>query len=151
VLHRSFAFTVIALVTGALLVPPPASAAAAGETCQGQPATIVGTGPDVSGTPGDDVIVSGTSIVVNAGAGNDLVCISGPTFVRTDAGPGDDVVDASVTTAVHPQTETLTDLGTGHDRFLGSPFLDTVWSNGVDDEVSTGLGRDRLWITITGL
>ena len=150
-LHRSIAFTVTALVTGALLAPQPASATAAGETCQGRPATIVGTGPNVVGTPGDDVIVSGTSMVVNADAGNDLICITGPDFVRTDAGPGDDVVDTSVTTAVDPEAGTFTDLGTGQDRFLGSPVIETVHSNGVDDEVSTGPGRDRLLITITDI
>ena len=136
-LHRSIAFTVTALVAGALLVPPPASATAAGETCQGRPATIVGTGPDVVGTPGDDVIVSGTSMFVDAGAGNDLICLTGPNYVHTDAGPGDDVVDASVTTAVNPETSTSTDLGTGRDRFLGSPINDGVFSDGVDDEVPT--------------
>lgn len=132
-------------------MPPPASASAAGETCQGRPATIVGTGPDVVGTPGDDVIVSGTSIFVNADAGNDLICITGPNFVHTDAGPGDDVVDASVTTAVDPETSTSTELGTGHDRFLGSPFNDGVFSDGADDEVFTGLGADKMVITITGM
>lgn len=148
--HRSLSLTATVLLAGAL-VAAPSTATAAGETCQGRPATIVGTGPAVVGTTGDDVIVSGPSMVVNADAGNDLICLTSAAFVRTDAGPGDDVVDASVTTAVNPETETLTELGTGRDRFLGSPFIDAVSSDGTDDEVSTGLGHDRLWITITGM
>lgn len=149
-MHRPIAFAATALVTGALLTSP-SSASAVGETCQGKPATIVGTGPGVVGTPGDDVIVSGSSTGVIADAGNDLICVSGPNFVQILAGSGDDVVDASGTTATNPETETLTDLGTGRDRFLGSPFLDTVYSDGTDDHVSTGLGRDHVWITITAM
>ena len=31
---------------------------------------------------------------VNADAGNDLICITGPDYVHTEAGPGNDVVNA---------------------------------------------------------
>ena len=92
-LRRSTALVVTALVTGALSAPSSAASATA-QTCQGRPATIVGTGPAIQGTPGDDVIVTGTSQVTYALAGNDLVCVS-PTALRVYAGDGDDVVDAS--------------------------------------------------------
>lgn len=47
-----------------------------GETCQGRQATIVGIGHDVAGTSGDDVIVTGVSVTINAGAGDDLICVA---------------------------------------------------------------------------
>ncbi|MEZ0581333.1 calcium-binding protein [Nocardioides sp. MH1] len=57
-------------------------AGAAGETCNGQAATIVGAG-SISGTASRDVIVgSPGDDDINAGGGNDLIC----------AGDGDDVV-----------------------------------------------------------
>ena len=90
--HRSISFAVTALITGALLTSAPSTASAGGETCQGLPATIVGTGPSVVGTPGDDVIVAGTAAAVSAGDGNDTICVSSPNVVRVDAGLGDDTI-----------------------------------------------------------
>lgn len=90
-LHRLTALTVTTLVTGAMLTVSP-SASAVGETCQSLPATIVGTGQDIVGTPGNDVIVSGTSTNVSAGDGDDVICITSPDAVRVDAGLGDDTI-----------------------------------------------------------
>lgn len=125
------------LASGTLLVSTPATAV--GETCQGRPATIVGTSPLVVGTPGDDVIVTGTSETAQAGAGNDLICVtaSDVDVINIEAGDGDDVVDASTST-----TSTWTFLGAGRDRFLGGPDRDDVHGEGADDDVSGGGGYD---------
>lgn len=150
-LHRSTALTVITLLGGALLTAAPATAV--GETCQGRPATIVGTGPEVAGTPGNDVIVSGRSTVILADAGDDLICVThleDGTFVSNvqahvtvDAGPGDDVVD---TTATVSRTRAM--LGTGVDRYLGGPGGDSVEADGADDEVLGGDGADHTTLRI---
>ena len=100
-----------ALLGLTLLTPTHAATAAAAETCQGVPATIVGT-PEgrVVGTAGDDVIVSGGAWSVKAGDGDDLVCIPPMegdllgNVVQVDAGAGDDTVvsEASTTTRRGP-------------------------------------------------
>ena len=136
-LHRSSVLTVATLLGGALLVSVPATAA--GETCQGRPATIVGTGPDIQGTPGDDVIVTGASSRTDAGAGDDLVCVSssdhGSVFVF--AGDGDDVVDASASNPTWVLRTVY--LGTGLDHYVGNvggPTQGDVHANGADDNVA---------------
>ncbi|HXH79760.1 calcium-binding protein [Nocardioides sp.] len=140
------ALTFTALVTGVLLTPP-ATAVAKVETCQGRPATIVGSGPAVVGTPGDDVIVSGASKVVSADAGNDLICLtynSGPSSFETDAGEGDDVIDASQ----RGPDGSVARLGSGRDRYVGGDAVDFVYADGLDDEVSTGFGYDEVDVTV---
>lgn len=139
-LHRFTALTAltVALAGGALLESVPATAS--GETCQGRPATIVGTGADIQGTPGDDVIVTGASRITYANAGDDLVCVtpSPHTSLYVDAGPGDDVVDATIST-----TPTVSQLGTGLDRYLAGPAYDEVRANGADDTV-----EEANWVTL---
>ncbi|HXH80319.1 calcium-binding protein [Nocardioides sp.] len=131
--YRS-ALATTTLLTAALLTPAPASAV--GETCQGRPATIVGTGAEVRGTSGDDVVVTGASRKADAGAGDDLICVTATDQDRriyVSAGPGNDSVDASATTAY----STTTDLGDGLDRYVGGVgggFL-YVQANGADDHV----------------
>ena len=147
VLQRSTTLVVTALVAGALLSAPSSAASATAQTCQGRPATIVGTGPDIQGTPGDDVIVTGTSQFTYAVAGNDLVCISSgsPEDVYVEAGEGDDVVDASgsSTTSV---SGNRADLGSGIDRYIGGPNHDKVHAEGFDDSVS---GADIVIVEVT--
>jgi Ca2+-binding RTX toxin-like protein len=140
VLRRSTTLVVIALVTGALSAPSSAASAGA-QTCQGRPATIVGTGPDIQGTPGDDVIVTGSSQFTYAVAGNDLVCVS-PSAVYVYAGDGDDVVDASE--AVVTQINAY--LGAGLDRYLGGPGQHLVHADGTDDTVTDA---DWAYLTVT--
>ena len=140
VLRRSTTLVVTALVTGALSAPSSAASDTA-QTCQGRPATIVGTGPDIQGTPGDDVIVTGTSQVTYAVAGNDLVCVS-PSAVLVVAGDGDDVVDASQAGL----TTSVTYLGAGLDRYLGGPGHNAVYADGTDDTVTDA---DRAYLTVT--
>ena len=74
---RIISLTAVALL-GAALLAPVGTAAAAGETCQGQAATIVGTpGGQITGTEGADVIVTNDANRVDALGGDDLVCATG--------------------------------------------------------------------------
>ena len=136
-LDRSTTLAVTAIVTGVLLGSPTPTAAASAETCQGRPATIVGTGPDIQGTTGNDVIVTGASHITRADAGDDLICLTPypHEYLFVDAGPGDDVVDASgsSTTSV---PKNRSDLGSGLDRYIGGPIHDEVHAEGFDDSVA---------------
>ena len=74
---RTVSLTAVALL-GAALLAPVGTAAAAGETCQGQSATLVGTpGGQITGTEGADVIVTNDATRVDALGGDDLVCATG--------------------------------------------------------------------------
>ena len=147
-MRRTTPLTAAAMLGLALLAPTTA-ATAAGETCQGEAATIVGTGPAVTGTEGRDVIVTGGSTRVSALAGDDLVCVApvGTTsnVLVVDAGAGNDVVD---TTASPSAYYADTDLGPGADTFLGGPGGDWVDTGDVDgstaevDVVRTNAGGD---------
>jgi Ca2+-binding RTX toxin-like protein len=109
------------LVVGIVALPVPA---VAGELCQGQAATLVGS-PDMSlvGTDGDDVIVTRGSRVILALGGNDRVCVTGKSG-QVYAGFGDDVVD---TTAASSGRSFL---GPGADTYLGGPGWDFVKAAG---------------------
>jgi Ca2+-binding RTX toxin-like protein len=102
-------------VSLALVVADPADAAPPRPTCQGQPATIVGTTHHINGTPRDDVIVVRTSAGINyirARGGNDLVC----------GGDGHDF---------------LYD-GKGHDEFYGGPGQDFLAQTSVERDLFDG-------------
>lgn len=132
--------TAAGVVTLAVLALPTASspASAAPPTCQGQPATIVGTsGPDVlTGTKGADVIVAlAGDDVIDAGPGDDLVC----------AGSGSDRIDG----------------GAGHDRLYGQGdrldedaggtfLLGDVIEGGMGDDLIVG-GYDRRRVDVRRL
>jgi Ca2+-binding RTX toxin-like protein len=80
----------------ALAVP---QAAAEEPTCQGQPATIVGTewSDRLYGTPGDDVVWLGGNThpafdEFHGRGGNDLICQGGAGAAFLDGGPGDDEI-----------------------------------------------------------
>lgn len=74
---RTISLAAVALL-GAALLAPTSTAAAAGETCQGQAATIVGTpGGQITGTEGADVIVTNDAMRVDALGGDDMVCSTG--------------------------------------------------------------------------
>jgi Ca2+-binding RTX toxin-like protein len=152
----------LALVLGAsALTLLPSSTAQAAGTCLGQPATIEASSGDVAGTPGNDVIlVSGTVRYVDAGDGDDLICLVDTTelaFRRTifvDTGAGDDGVDALAAGA-----ETGIRLGPGADSLTGSAFADyvrvgTVGATLQDPgdpgpyEVKTGRGKDTLIVDV---
>ncbi|CAM3580114.1 hypothetical protein NOZE110980_05310 [Nocardioides zeicaulis] len=89
--------TAVRLLGAALLAVPSTGAAparAAVPTCEGRPATIVGTAGDdeLTGTSGDDVIVAlDGNDEVDAGAGDDVVCGDAGADVLA-GGEGDDRV-----------------------------------------------------------
>jgi Ca2+-binding RTX toxin-like protein len=156
---RTTALTTTGLLGLALLAPTAwaGPASAAGETCRGEAATIVGTGPTVTGTEGRDVIVSGSATSVSGLGGDDLICVAiiGDTrsnVIDVDAGTGDDVVD---TTAMGGGYYVTTTLGAGADTFVGGRTGDTVlageapWDQeGADtalDRIDTGTGRDEVF------
>jgi Ca2+-binding RTX toxin-like protein len=113
-----------AVLLGLTLLTP-AVATAAGETCQGQPATVVGAPATfvLTGTEGPDVIVTNGSMQVDALGGDDLVCVT-VRGAQVQAGDGDDVVDTAAVT----QLPTSAYLGAGSDRFIGGPERDIVYA-----------------------
>ena len=121
-MFRATTLTTAALLGLTLLAP--ATSHAAGETCQGVPATVVGSPGqrDLTGTEGPDVIVTNSSTFVHALGGADLVCVTGSNWsLRVDAGEGDDTVDAS-----GARSGSSTVLGAGADTFSGSTFPESV-------------------------
>ena len=121
---RTTTLTTAALLGLAMLGPLPV-AHAAGETCRGEAATIVGTpgnpallGSDgVTGTEGRDVVVTNGAFKVSTLGGDDVICVTagGASSVKRvllDSGAGDDVVDG--TTA--PDWIVQAELGEGADR-----------------------------------
>jgi Ca2+-binding RTX toxin-like protein len=123
--------TVSAATLLGLALLTPTGASAVGETCQGQAATHVGSfGVDLVGTDGPDVIVTQGSTVVDALAGDDLVCVTGSPARGTlilEAGAGNDSVE--VTT---PNWGTLTRLGQGADTFVSTNASSQVVVAGAD-------------------
>ena len=96
-------------------------------TCRGEAATIVGTTPTLQGTDGRDVIVTGSSTDVRAGAGRRPGLRDGQgrrrQLVDLDAGPGDDVVDSTAMPRGYYLTAIL---GDGSDTFVGGVGADSV-------------------------
>ncbi|MEP9361957.1 hypothetical protein ABLE68_03255 [Nocardioides sp. CN2-186] len=160
----------LALLASIAVVPPVSAAA---PTCQGQPATLVGTpGHALRGTSGPDVIVTNGATPVRAGDGDDRVCITGhrASFPDISAGPGDDRVRD--TSRAFPDVDLgagddwfreLTThgadvdagdaAGLGHDVIIGGPWADSVVS-GVpdqpnDDVVRLGPGGDGIHLNGT--
>src|SRR5687768_17154701 len=118
-MRRTTTLTAATMLGLAVLVPT-TTATAAGETCRGEAATLVGTGPTLSGTEGRDVIVTGSATAVDALGGDDLICIV-PARVSSNvllvvSGAGADVVD---TAAVSDDYYVDTVLGAGADTFVG--------------------------------
>ena len=112
---RTISLAAVALL-GAALLAPISTAAAAGETCQGQAATIVGTpGGQITGTEGADVILTNGAIRVDALGGDDLVCSTGE--------------DGGVTYAIG----VIVVLGAGADTFIPSERDNsTIYAGTVD-------------------
>lgn len=156
--HEFLGFAALTLAVTALgLAGSAEMAVAGGETCHGQPATIVGKpGSDIHATDGPDVIVTNGAPQTYAGDGNDLVCVTGGAGMRhTDvlADSGDDLVESSTSEA----DVVYASLGAGDDTFTGGPGpesveasdpwgsprsegADTVTTGGGDDRVTTGGG-----------
>ncbi|MBL0746253.1 calcium-binding protein [Nocardioides baculatus] len=133
-MRRTTPLTAAAMLGLALLAPTTA-ASAAGETCRGEAATIVGERTKViTGTEGRDVVVTNGSGQVDTLGGDDLVCVTGrdgprgTTYgVSIDTGAGNDVVDG---TAARSWGADVT-LGAGADRFEGGASDDYVLAGDV--------------------
>ncbi len=132
-----------AMALGLALLAPTTAATAISETCDGRPATIVGTAnATVRGTAGDDVVVTNGASFVHTGDGDDVVCLTVPadhpyaTYATITAGPGDDVVLVE-----GEGTGSTTDLGPGRDVFHGGDGEDRVRA-GLDDTVVADRGGD---------
>lgn len=116
--------------------------------CRGLEATIVGDPKQrtvLRGTARRDVIVSNGVPQIDAGGGDDIICVTGRpdrrNLATVRAGDGADVVDASAArngAIIHP--------GRGADRVVGSRYADTVLGgdspDGASDRISTGAGDD---------
>ncbi|MFC7359639.1 hypothetical protein [Nocardioides astragali] len=137
---RTISLTAVALL-GAALLAPVSTATAAGETCQGQAATIVGTpGSEITGTEGADVIVTNDATRVDALGGDDLVCATGERS-------GYDSVTGTFTFVV-------VILGAGADTFIPSErSRSTIYAGNVDGtdseaDVIRSIGYD---VVISGM
>jgi Ca2+-binding RTX toxin-like protein len=115
-------------VAGGLLVTAAPALAQGPVTCNGLPATIVGTaGPDsITGTGGDDVVVAlGGNDRVFAGPGDDVVCL----------GEGNDALNGGAgadTLVAEPAVD-------GTDSFAGGPGVDTARYAGRTGTVAVSL------------
>ncbi len=117
---------------GSLQLPPPGflGARTVLPTCNGIPATLVGTdGDDVlNGTDGPDVIVAGLgNDTVNGLGGNDLIC-GGFGDDRIDGGTGDDVLLG----------------GPGADRMRGRDGADALFGGHGHDDLEGNAGNDEV-------
>ena len=132
------------------LAGPPAQAATGREraapTCNGLPLTAEGSpNGTVIGTAGDDVILTRGATRVDAGAGNDSICVTGKGTAVVNAGPGDDFVGARA-----HKGKSFVSLGFGDDVFYGGDGNDRVWSQEASnqsspddtDRIDTGVGDD---------
>ena len=142
---------VLSLLVMALAPLPAASAAV---ECHGEPATIVGEpGQDrLRGTPGRDVIVTAGAFEVDAGAGDDLICVTN--------GPGGETGNVRACDGADEVYNEQgrggflwVELGAGPDTFVGGPGNETVLTgeeDGADtdpDVVDTGANWD---LVVTG-
>lgn len=155
-MNRSIAIAAPLLLVVAWMSPTSASAVAVQETCQGRPATIVGTaGQPIEGTEQDDVIVANGASKVLALGGDDTICVNMRGTDLVQAGPGADSVDGEGTADGHT---VVTALGSGADSFVGGRAFDVVYGDtkepGSDterDTISTGPGRDRIFSGAPGM
>ena len=130
-----------AAALGLTLLAPTSVATAAGETCRGEAATLVGErGKELVGTEGRDVVVTNRSGSVRTLGGDDLVCITGPdapsdtTYgIHVETGDGNDVVDGTAADSWGADVV----LGDGADRFEGGAASDTVRAGSIVVEGST--------------
>ncbi len=116
------------------------------ELCFGEAPTILGSpGGEVGGTAGRDVVITNGAAYVAAGAGDDLVCVTGDAAPFLKTGAGNDRIDASATRRSWNLT---VNLGAGADEFLGGPARDSIRANGTGeddaDRIKTAGGRDSV-------
>ena len=105
----------LALPAAGALAGPTGPTYAAVAVCQGQPATIEGSTGTITGTEGNDVIVStGADTRVEGLGGNDLICVVGG---EVSTGLGDDSVLSTGPVA----SLTTVHLFGGNDTYAGGP------------------------------
>jgi Ca2+-binding RTX toxin-like protein len=124
--------------------PPPTTKT---PTCEGAPATILGTGKGetILGTPGNDVIVAkGGKDVVNGRGGNDLICGGGGDDILRGGG-GDDVIHGNDgnddVQGGQGSDELFGDRGS--DRIVGGPGNDKLRGGAGNDGLDGGKGTDK--------
>jgi Ca2+-binding RTX toxin-like protein len=124
---RPAALALIGLAAPGLALLDPIPAMAVAETCRGEAATIVGTGPAITGTGGRDVVVTHGATQVRTLGGDDVICVTGGAAqtgrTAIDPGSGDDVVDGTTAPGWWVQAE----LGEGTDRFEAGAAGSTVF------------------------
>lgn len=135
-LSAAVAIVLITTVTTSAFVVTSATPAAAGRTCFGKKATIVGTNRDknqpveLTGTAENDVIVGLKGIDhIHGRGGDDLICVAGGDDY-IDGGPGNDKIRG----------------GDGIDVIAGRGGGDWIWAGpGPLEELYGGVGNDRLF------
>lgn len=117
----------------------PQATSAGVPTCQGLPATIVGTDGDdvIQGTNGNDVIVglAGDDHIVGLDGGDVICGNSGRDIIEGNAGQDTLVGNAGGDTLVG---------GRGSDQLVGGKGQDTLKGGDGDDSISGGNGTDLL-------
>lgn len=146
-LPRLFAVVVLggAVAVGSAAVPSGAAGAAAKPRCDGQVATIVGKGPTINGTAGDDVIVArgATAQSVDGRAGDDVICLGEGNDVGK-GGPGDDRILGGA------GGDLIEDLD-GSNRLLGGDGADWIVGKakgGTHADLRGGAGHDNIGVTV---
>jgi Ca2+-binding RTX toxin-like protein len=127
--------TGLALTAGTLTATTAGTAYAA-ETCFGLTPTIVASDrAAVTGTEGDDVIVTTGITSVDALGGDDTLCVTDSRWIS--AGDGNDRVRSTGT------GKRVVLLGSGSDHFEGSGARERIFADGFDGEGATpGTGPD---------
>jgi Ca2+-binding RTX toxin-like protein len=133
--------TALVVASALALTGPIAPTYAAAAVCQGQPATIEGSTGTITGTEGNDVIVStGPDTDVRALGGNDLICVVGGSV---ETGPGDD----SVVSTAPANVGTTAFLFGGNDSYVGGAGGDDVTADEVTSlHVTMGDGVGFMWL-----
>jgi predicted extracellular nuclease len=108
-------------------------------TCNGLPATIIGTAGDdvLRGTNGPDVIVGlGGNDTISGGNGNDVIC----------GGDGNDTITGGNDndTLLGNRGDDTLDGGNGNDQLDGGAGVDTLKGSNGDDSLTGGTGNDSL-------
>lgn len=137
-----------AVVMAPALPATSAEAAPLPTTCFGEPATISAEDqPALEGTEGPDVIVARNVGSISALGGDDLICFlageddaTARDEIVIDAGAGDDVVDTRT-----GRTFVVVSLGDGDDGFLGGVSDESVYPGDGVDVVRSGPGDDTLY------
>lgn len=108
------------VLPSAVFLAGPVAPAHAAATCLGEPATIEGSAGTITGTEGNDVIVThGTDPEVRALGGHDLICVEGGDVYT---GPGNDAVVSTAPAGAH----TFAYMSEGTDFYISGPGTSDV-------------------------